>query len=240
MASSRLEEYSIDEQEQLTTLLEAWQAKKVQIGHIHILYIVDPESMKKIVKMKEKFGRLLQSEGLKPPRKDPYFYVAKLLNPKPEDLAIAYQITQTKKYVLVRDKESIKRELDKRFEIWKNVKNKEAKEYCKEINDTKKCEEFKQKIAMQIEEGRKRYEYLKQNIHKLDVMWTTYPRAKEHLAINIKREPGKPYASIYLRESVPNILQYEPREIKSRSDKEVDKFLQEAINAFGDFYYKEL
>jgi len=209
----------------------------VQVDNLHNVYIVSPEIMQKIEKMKKSFARALKRQGLSAPRKDAYYYVAKLINPK--DIAIAYHFTTIKKYIYVKDKKSIKANLPQKWEIWVNKQKLLVKEAMKETKDVDFQNKIKQELNEKLAKARAEYDFLSKHLDddNLKALWTTYKIAKEYPAINYKMEK-KSYKNAYLRQYVPNILQFEDKVRVLRLDNEVEDFINSATNAFDFFYYK--
>lgn len=222
------------EKERLKPLLE--NSIKIEKDDLHTLYVVDPQTMQKIVAMEKEFKQKLKKAKIKPPAK-PYYHVAKLINPEPEQVAVYYNLTETKRYIYVKDKDSILRNIDKEFEIWKRSELKRAKEECKKQEEDF-CQKIMKKTKEQIEVAEKKKEWLKNNINIVDVLWTTFDNAKKYLAVYYKDKKGK-YHIEHLRRGIPNILQHEPSEAEKKL-KLVEEFLASSDRAFGNFYYKKL
>ena len=204
------------------------------------LYIVSLEQMKKIVAMKKRFGKKLQEAGITPPRNDPYYFVAKLINPNPKDCALEYTIVEIKRYILVRDKEAILKNIDKDFEIWKNIQKKLAKEACENNNDAEFCKKIQKETEKKIESAYEEKEMLKRDFDSYDVVRTSYEHAKTYPSVNFKRK-DKDYYAEHLRKGIPNILQVcEANEDKDRrKDNEIELFIKEAKHPFRYIYYKK-
>ncbi len=236
MKTKTLTQLSQKEHDKIVKILEG-QEKITYKEHYH-LYIVPPQVMEKLVKMQKNFAKLLKEQNINPPRKKPYYYVAKLINPEPKDVAVDYSIVEIKRYILVKDKESILRNIDREFEVWKNRELKIAKEACQGHSE-EFCKEIMDRTLNKIVHGEREKEKIKEHIHELDVLWTTYKIAKHYPSVAYKRV-GQNHYNEHLRKHIPNILAYDPSLNRSRKrDNEVEAFLEEAKNAFGFFYYKE-
>ena len=209
---------------------------KIEKDDLHTLYIVDSQTMERIKKMREEFEKKLKEAKIEYPKTSPYYYVAKLINPEPKDAAVYFNVSSIKRYVYVKDKKSILRNIDKEFEIWKNVERKKAREECKEREEDH-CLKIKKRVEEMIKEGEIQKEYIKKNIDKIEVLWTTYKKAKKYLAVFFKTKEGKKRLE-HLRKGIPNILLYEQEESKKK-DRKVEAFLKDSKQAFGNFYYKK-
>jgi len=213
-------------------------AKKVEYKENYTLYLVDRALMQELIRMKEEFGKKLKEAGILPPRKNPYYYVAKLINPKLSDRAVDFTITEIKRYIYVKDKGSILKNIDKEFEIWKNTQYKLLKEACKEQSE-EFCAKLKKELDERVEYAYYEKEKIKKNLDNLDVLWTSYKVAKHYPTVAYKRV-DKDHYNEHLRKGIPNILLYEPKENRlKKRDNEVEEFIKEAKNPFGFFYYKE-
>ncbi len=228
---------SNEEYKQILKVLELYEAEHVRIDEVHNVYIISPEGMSKLLKMKNNFGRRLKKLSIPTPRKDPYYYVAKFINPR--EIAITYHFTTVKKYIYVKDKESIKRNMPAKWSIWENKQKLLVKKALKENSDPKFHIKVKEELRYKLEKAKEEYDYLYEHIddENLQALWSTYEIAKEYPAINYKMDK-KSYQNSYLRKYVPNILQYEEKTRYVRLDNEVEEFIKNSTNAFAFFYYK--
>lgn len=228
---------SNEEYKQVLKVLNLYGAEHVQIDEVHNVYIVSPEGMSKLLKMKNSFGRRLKKLDIPAPRKDPYYYVAKFINPK--EVAIAYHFTTVKKYIYVKDKESIKRNMPAKWSIWENKQKLLVKKALEENSDPKFQLKVKEELAQKLQKAKQEYDFLYEHIDddNIKALWSTYEIAKEYPTINYKMDK-KSYQNSYLRKYVPNILQYEEKTRSVRLDNEVEDFIRNSTNAFDFFYYK--
>jgi len=217
--------------------LKQCNAEPIEVDKMHSVFIVSPKVMAALINMKKAFGRKLKRLSIPTPRDDPYYYVAKFINPK--DIAISYHFTTVKKYIYVKDKESIRKNMPIKWEIWVNKQKLLAREAIENTDDIGFQEKIRTETSDKIAKARIEYDFLYEHLDDDDLkaLWTTYKISKEYPTINYKMEK-KSYINSYLRQYVPNILQYTERKRVIRLDNEVEDFIENSVNAFDFFYYK--
>lgn len=222
------------EKSRIEELLKSAQAHKVELDELHVVYVVSPSLMQRIEKMREAFANTLGQRDLLEKERDPYYHVAKLINP---DFAATYwNFRKKKKYIYVKKRESILNAMQKRMEIWANTKRKLAKEACKEKGEDF-CKKALEETEVQIQKERQKVAFIQEHFDELDVLWTNYTHAKEYYIIYYRNNDRR-YRYEHVRKGLPNILQYVHEEERSRRDMQVEKFIQEAECALDEFYYK--
>lgn len=221
------------EKRRVEDFLKRTGSHKVELDDLHIVYIVTPHVMQAIEQMRDAFAKKLQERELVV-NKDPYYHVAKLINP--DFVATYWNFRKKKKYIYVKKKETILKAIQKRMEIWANTKRKLAKEACKEKGEDF-CIKVMQQIEEQIQKERQKVAYIQEHFDELDVLWTNYTHAKEYYIIYYRNNDRK-YRYEHVRKGIANILQYEYKEEQSRRDMQVERFIKEAECALDEFYYK--
>lgn len=208
-------------------------------GEVYRYALVDFSTMQRLKKMEKDFKQKLQKE-LEGEIKRPYYHIAKLIC---ADAPIDYfHIAMQKKYIYVKDKEKILKDLDKLFEIWKNTKIKHAKAWIKKYNvDETEAKKFLDSVMQKIGEAYVELSNIKKNPDKYEMIRTNYHYAKYYPEIIYRVQGEDRYRTTLLRKSVINILCYESkkREKKRRRDMEIEAFLKDAYNPFEYIYVKK-
>lgn len=205
-----------------------------QFKHIQTLYL-SAESL-----FKKDYSNLkIKYKGK---TKDPFYQIAKILNP--ENKAIAYKTFLKHKYVNITDEVKVKNRIDVEHLIEIN----EIKKYYSELKEENRNVFTNEKIIeLEIEE-KERIEHIKRmkkflidEFIFLDIRITTFRDDKLYPTIRMIDINGKDIQE-YLRLEVPNILNAHKNifiiEPGYRKDARHIKFVLSAEHAFGQIYFK--
>ncbi len=233
-------------EEEISRIENILNQKKVKIQDYKIenttyrFALVDFSTMQVLKQMEKNFGEYIK-EKFNTTLKRPYYYVAKLIcGQEPIDY---FRITMQKKYIYVKDKEKILRDLEKLFTIWKNKKILETKKYIKRNRVTEiEAKKLQDKTLQEIEEAQQELLNIQKHPEKYELIRTNYHYAKYYPEIIYRLQSESRYRTTLLRKNVLNIICYEPlkREKKRRRDMEIEKFLEDAYNPFEYIFAKRV
>ena len=202
--------------------------------------LVDFTTMQTLKEMEKHFSQYLQTK-FNTTLKRPYYYVAKLIcAQEPIDY---FRITIQKKYIYVKDKEKILKDLEKLFTIWKNKKILETAKYIKRNRVTEsEAKKLQDKTLQEVEKAYQELLNIKKHPQKYELIRTNYYYAKYYPEVIYRLQSENRYRTTLLRKNVLNIICYEPlqREKKRRKDMEIEKFLENAYNPFEYIFVKRV
>lgn len=132
--------------------------------------------------------------------------------------------------------EVVGKSLDEEFAIWKNIVQKEAREYVAlhNISDEELYEREKE-LRRRIIEAESNFKYIKDNFDALEVKISGWDEKNENLYAYITYRCDGVLRNKHLSVRVPSILHFQPTPY--RSDMKIAEFIENATNAFGRVYF---
>jgi len=181
-------------------------------------------------------------------KKKPLYNLLNIVNPDKPIYKYNENIKLLKKYQLISDQDKCIRRMKADFYIHKNIEQSKLDKYIKEyVEDYTEENKLRQEFKYKFEQKEKELHKILENKDDYEVLITTFTKELKyaHLYANFytgnEKKPtnGKDF---YIRETVPNIVLYTPKEEKE-ADKYKDnivakKFIDSANHLVGAIYYK--
>ncbi|MEA3315541.1 MAG: hypothetical protein U9Q30_06800 [Campylobacterota bacterium] len=182
-------------------------------------------------------------------KKKPLYNLLNIVNPDKPIYKYNENIKLLKKYQLISDPDKCLRRMQSDFYIYKNLEQSKLNKYIKEyVSDYEEENNLRKEFEYNFKNKEKELNRILQNHNEYEILITTFTKELKyaHLYANFytgnekKSTNGKDF---YIRETVPNIVLYTPKEEKE-SDKYKDnivakKFIDSANHLVGAIYYKK-
>ncbi len=137
-----------------------------------------------------------------------------------------------RKWEQVSDPEKVRKRLDARFAIYKNVEKKRLEErIAKGSYSEQETDSIRRELDASITEAAKRLEEVRDGFDSLDVRISA--RGDRYGTISF-RNPEQKQFTRHISKEMPNALYYVAS--KERPDNELARYLSDAQNVFGDVY----
>jgi len=176
-------------------------------------------------------------KGLRDDYERRYLSLKQIINILNEDsVCFDYKIDYVHKFKQINNSASVGRYHEKHYFSWVNKQKMAFEEYVRVHRpEAHIVNRMKLDLDANLKRAEDEHNYIMQHMNEIDVRIISFPRAKLYPKITISTQ--KHTNSRHLKNSVENLLWFEPRH--ARSDKDVDIFIRSAKNPYGDVFYIE-
>lgn len=216
-----------------------------------ILYLCNEKQLREILLLENSVRGMSQEDGTDKARKDPFMPFGKIINPKLPAYKYSYRTKHI--YKNISDRTKILEEIgknkekergkgkDKMLSIWENTERKNLNDHIEASNyDSIEADRLRRELEERIEEQKAYFKEVCDNFEDYEVVITNYENRKEYIVLYYTLSDGSTHNE-YLRKDAPNILFYEEdkRRGQNRSDKKMQKIVDEYDRIFATFYVKK-
>lgn len=192
---------------------------------------------------------IMLEQSINSTKKKPLYNLLNIVNPNKPIYKYNENIKLLKKYQLISDPDKCLKRMQSDFYIYKNLEQSKLNKYIKEyVSDYNEEHKLRTEFEYTFSDKEKKLKHILENHNDYEVLITTFTKELKyaHLYANFytgnEKKPtnGKDF---YIRETVPNIVLYTPKEEKE-TDKYKDnivakKFIDSANHLVGAIYYKK-